>query len=177
MHLPKTLWLTGLPAAGKSTLALEIRRALLQRGRPCHVLDGDDLRRGLSRDLAFSRSDRRENVRRTAEVARLFNDAGLTTIVALVSPYRDDRTAARSIVGEDRFIEAYLSADLATCKARDPKGHYARALADDLPGFTGVSDAYEQPLHADVVLDTGRLDIPTCVAELLRSLHAAGGEG
>ncbi|MDM0112642.1 adenylyl-sulfate kinase [Variovorax sp. J22R133] len=164
-----TLWLTGLPSAGKSTLAHELERELKLKGRACVVLDGDDLRAGLSRDLGFSRGERREHVRRVAEVARLFNEAGLTALVALIAPYRADRAAARQIIDPERYVEVFVRADLATCEARDVKGYYARARARQLDAFTGVDSIYEEPLDADMVIDTSGQDVRACVARLLEA--------
>jgi len=164
---PVTIWLTGLSGSGKSTIARELERRLMDAGRPCFVLDGDNLRHGLNRDLGFSAQDRQENIRRVAEVARLMNEAGLIVITAFISPYREDRAAARRIIGTHRFVEAYLSTDLATCEERDPKGLYAKARRAEIPEFTGVSAPYEAPEGADVVLDTAAENLEICVARLL----------
>ncbi|HLX02687.1 MAG TPA: adenylyl-sulfate kinase, partial [Trinickia sp.] len=126
-------------------------------GRPCAVLDGDNLRYGLNRDLGFSDHDRRENVRRTAEVARLMNDAGLIVIASLISPNRNDRSAARQIVGADRFIEVYVSTPLDVCEARDPKGLYRKARQGEIGHFTGVTAPYEPPLAPSLIVDTARM--------------------
>ena len=168
---PVTVWLTGLSGSGKSTVAHALERRLLESGHLCAILDGDQLRQGLSRDLGFSPAERRENVRRIAEVARLFNDAGLVAIVALISPYREDRAAARVTVGESRFIETYLSASLEVCEGRDAKGLYARARAGGIAGFTGVSAPYEPPTAPEVTLDTERSSVDECVERLLGALE------
>ena len=170
---PVTVWLTGLPASGKSTLARALERRLFELGRACYVLDGDNVRRGLSSDLGFSPADRRENIRRVAEVARLMNDAGLLVITAFISPYREDRETARRIVGEARFVEAFLSADRETCEARDPKGHWRMARAGRLSDFTGVSAPYETPQHPALVLDTGRTDVQGCVRTIVERILPA----
>jgi len=164
---PLTIWLTGLSGSGKSTIACELERRLIDAGRACYVLDGDNLRHGLNRDLGFSAQNRKENIRRVAEVARLMNEAGLIVITAFISPYRDDRAAARGIIGAHRFVEAHLSTDLAACERRDPKGLYAKARRDQIPEFTGISAPYEAPENADIVLDTAAEDLETCVARLL----------
>jgi adenylyl-sulfate kinase len=164
---PVTIWLTGLSGSGKSTLAKALERRLVDLGRPCYVLDGDNLRHGLNRDLGFSPEDRGENIRRVAEVARLMNEAGIIVIAAFISPYREDRESARRVVGGDRFVEVHLSADLATCEGRDPKGLYRKARAGELPGFTGIGAPYEIPETPDLVLDTGRLTIEEGLARLL----------
>jgi bifunctional enzyme CysN/CysC len=142
---PVTVWLTGLSGSGKSTIARELERTLHAQGRHAFVLDGDTLRTGLNQDLGFSREDRAENVRRTAELARVLNDAGLVAIVALISPYRDERERARQIVGAKRFVEVYVDTPLEICEARDVKGLYARARAGEIPEFTGISSPYEAP--------------------------------
>jgi bifunctional enzyme CysN/CysC len=162
-----TVWLTGLPGAGKSTIARALEARFAERGRPCAVLDGDDLRSGLNRDLGFSREDRRENIRRTAEVARMMNDAGVVAICALVSPYREDREAARAAIGPGRFLEVHLSADLATCEKRDPKGLYRKARRGELQDLTGVASPYEAPDAPAIALDTGALDLEECVRAVL----------
>lgn len=153
-HGGATVWLTGLPAAGKSTLAEAVRRALVERGRAAHVLDGDDLRRGLCADLGFARADRDENVRRAAHVARLLADAGLVVLVALVSPYAEARAAARAIHADGGvpFVEAYLATPLDVCERRDPKGLYARARRGELAGMTGIDDPYEPPPDPELTI-------------------------
>lgn len=171
-----TVWLTGLSAAGKSTLAFALERELHERGRACYVLDGDNVRHGLNSNLGFSPPDRRENIRRIAEVARLMNDAGLMVITAFISPWRADRAAARAIIGAASFLEVHVGTPLAVCEARDPKGMYARARRGELAEFTGVSSPYEAPLAADLTLDMGRLSLPEAVAQLVERIgrHAAG---
>jgi adenylyl-sulfate kinase len=166
-QVPVTLWLTGLSGSGKSTLSKALEERLVERGHPCYVLDGDNLRHGLNRDLGFSPEDRRENIRRVAEVARLMNDAGLIVLTAFISPYHDDRANARRIVGEDRFLEVHLTADLETCEKRDPRGLYRRARTGELTDFTGVSAPYETPLAPDLRLDSGRLPVDECVERVL----------
>jgi len=156
---PVTFWLTGLSGSGKSTLALALEERLAGVGLACYVLDGDNVRQGLSRDLGYSPNDRRENIRRVAEVARLFNDAGLIAVVAFISPYREDREMARAIVGPDRFLEIYLDVDIAVCERRDPKGLYAKAREGKLSDFTGVSAPYEPPTAPALAVDTGALSV------------------
>jgi adenylyl-sulfate kinase len=163
---PATVWLTGLSGAGKSTLAYALEKHLWMEGRACYVLDGDNVRHGLNRDLGFSHEDRTENIRRVAEVARLMNDAGLIVITAFISPYHDDRSIARAAVGEGRFVEVYLSTPLDVCEARDPKGFYKRARAGNLPGYTGISAPYEIPENPGITLDTSAHGIDACVAQI-----------
>lgn len=168
---PATVWLTGLSGAGKSTIAFALERRLVKAGRACFVLDGDNVRHGLCKDLGFSAADRSENIRRVAEVARLMNEAGLIVITAFISPYRADRGLAREVIGADRFVEGHVSTPLATCEERDPKGMYKRARAGALPDFTGVSAPYEAPEAPAVTLDTSSMDVPACVEALIRAYH------
>lgn len=167
---PLTVWLTGLSGAGKSTVAYGLEAALDAIDHRAFVLDGDNVRHGLNKDLGFSRKDRLENIRRVAEVARLFNDAGLIAIVAFISPYEEDRKVAREIVGHERFFEVFVSATLECCEQRDPKGLYAKARAGLLPDFTGVSAPYDAPKCPELVLDTTRRTADECVAILMASL-------
>jgi bifunctional enzyme CysN/CysC len=167
---PLTLWLTGLSGAGKSTLAAEVEKRLVGSGRACYMLDGDNLRAGINRDLGFGPEDRRENIRRIAEIARLMNDAGLIAIAAFISPYRADRAMARTIVGPERFAEVYLSAPLEVCERRDPKGLYARARRGEIADFTGISAPYEPPEAPELVLDTANADADACAERLFREV-------
>ncbi len=171
-HGGGVLWLTGLSGSGKSTLAMRLLRGLTDRGRLAYVIDGDNIRQGLNRDLGFSPEDRAENVRRTAEVARLLADAGLIVIAALISPSAPQRAEARRIIG-DRFHEVHVAADLAVCEERDPKGLYRRARADGLADFTGVSAPYDEPAAPDLRLDTGELGIAEATQMLLAFAEAA----
>lgn len=167
-----TLWLTGLSAAGKSTLAFALERHLIDSGRACYVLDGDNVRHGLNRNLGFSEADRSENIRRVAEVARLMNDAGLIVISALISPTIADRDVARGIIGAGDFREVFVSTPLAVCESRDPKGLYGRARSGELTHFTGVSAPYEPPESPDLVIDTVQVELDAAVklmATLLKS--------
>jgi adenylylsulfate kinase len=171
---PATIWLTGLSGAGKSTLAYEMERQLLSRSRLSFVLDGDNLRHRLNKDLGFTETDRQENTRRTAEVASLMNDAGLIVFAALISPHMADRAMARSIIGDHRFIEVHVSASLAVCESRDPKGLYNRARAGLIQRFTGVSAPYEEPLAPDLRVDTGVGGLQHSVDQLMALLAQKG---
>ena len=174
-HRGCVVWLTGLSAAGKSTIAARLERALFRRGCQARVLDGDQVRRGLCRDLGFSPGDRQENIRRIGEVAKLFADAGFICITAFISPYRADRATARKLMARGRFIEVFVNAPLAVCEARDPKGLYARARKHRLKNFTGVSAPYEPPLRPEIELRTDRLTIAEAVGEILRRLSKTRG--
>jgi bifunctional enzyme CysN/CysC len=166
-----TIWFTGLPASGKSTLAVEIEALLIGAGRPALRLDGDNLRHGLNGDLGFSADDRAENVRRTAHAAALLAEAGVVALTALVSPYRADRDTARAIheAAGLRFLEVWVSTGLAECERRDPKGLYARARAGELPGLTGVGDVYEIPESPDLTIGDAE-PIPAAAARVLAAL-------
>ena len=166
-----TVWLTGLPASGKSTLAVEVEALLIGAGRPALRLDGDNLRHGLNGNLGFAKEDRAENVRRTAHAAALLAEAGVVALVALVSPYKSDRDAARKI-HEDAgvpFLEVWVSTGLAECERRDPKGLYARARSGELQGLTGVGDVYEAPESPDLTIGDAE-PIPAAAARLLGAL-------
>ena len=171
---PVTLWLTGLSGSGKSTLAYALEKRLMEEGHACFVLDGDNVRHGLNRDLGFSPDDRAENIRRVAEVSRLFNEAGLIVITSFISPFRSDRGAARDTIGEERFIEVYVDAPLAVCEARDPKGLYRKARAGEIPEFTGISSPYEPPDDPELRLEAGDLSIDEMVSRVLALLNDRG---
>ena len=166
-----TIWFTGLPASGKSTLAVEVEALLIGAGRPALRLDGDNLRHGLNGDLGFSAEDRAENVRRTAHAAALLAEAGVVALVALVSPYASDRATARAIheAAAVPFHEVWVSTGLAECERRDPKRLYARARAGELPGLTGVGDVYEIPESPDLEIG-GAEPIPAAAARVLAAL-------
>ena len=169
-----TIWMTGLPASGKSTVATAVEARLVGEGRPAYVLDGDNLRHGLNGDLGFSADDRAENVRRTAEVAALLADAGVVVLVALVSPYRADRAAARAVHErlELPFLEVHVATSLEECERRDPKGLYARARAGELTHLTGVDDPYEPPQSPEVTV-TGDEPLEAAAERLLAALRTA----
>jgi adenylyl-sulfate kinase len=163
-----TVWLTGLSGAGKSTVASAVERELVRKGRITFVLDGDNLRHGLNADLGFTEADRIENVRRTAEVARLMADAGVVVLVALISPFREGRETARRIHADVglRFAEVFVDTPLEECERRDPKGLYERARRGEIPAMTGIDSPYEPPQHPDLHLVS--LDVDEAVAEVLR---------
>jgi adenylylsulfate kinase len=165
------VWLTGLSGSGKSTVAHEVERELIEHGHLAYVLDGDNLRHGLNRGLGFTAEDRAENVRRTAEVAKLIADTGTIVFAALISPSRAERARVREIVGADRFLEVWVSAPLEICEQRDPKGLYRKARAGEIANFTGISAPYEEPLDPDLTLDTGGDDLAHSVANLLALLR------
>ena len=172
-HQPGLLWFTGLSGSGKSTLANAVARALHDRAVHTYVLDGDNVRHGLNKDLTFSAEDRVENIRRIGEVARLFVDAGLVTMTAFISPYRDDRAQARSIIGE-AFIEVHVDCDVSVCESRDPKGLYKKARAGEIADFTGISAPYEAPENPELRIDTSKAPLEDCVAEVVNFLIARG---
>jgi bifunctional enzyme CysN/CysC len=173
-HLPATIWFTGLSGSGKSTIAKELELRLLQRGVKAFVLDGDNVRHGLNRDLGFSPEQRSENIRRVAEVARLMNEAGLLVITAFISPYEADRNQAREIIGEERFFEAHVDTPLAVCEERDPKGLYVKARAGEIKSFTGISAPYEPPPQPALRLATADVAVEELVAEAMALLAQKG---
>jgi adenylyl-sulfate kinase len=169
-HSGCVVWLTGLSAAGKSTISTELERELFTQGKHAWVLDGDNIRHGLCSDLGFSPEDRKENIRRIGEVAKLFAEAGFVCITAFISPYRSDRDLARRIAPEGKFVEVYLNVPLEVCEKRDPKGLYAKARAGEIKEFTGISAPYEPPTKPELELRTDKLSLPECVAEILERL-------
>jgi len=167
LQKPFCLWLTGLPGAGKSTIANLLEKELFARGRHTYILDGDSVRQGLSRDLGFTEADRVENIRRAMEVARLFVDAGLVVIVSFISPYRAERDLARSRFEPDEFVEIYVDASLEECERRDPKGLYAKARRGELVNFTGIDSDYQPPEAPEIRLDTVAKSPDECVDLIL----------
>jgi bifunctional enzyme CysN/CysC len=165
------VWLTGLSASGKSTIATELERELFNLGRHVYILDGDNVRHGLCSDLGFSPQDRKENIRRVGEAAKLFADAGIICVTAFISPYRSDRELVRAIVEKGRFIEVYVNAPIEVCEARDPKGLYAKARAHQIKEFTGVSAPYEAPTAPDLELRTDQATVAESVARIVEYLH------
>ncbi|QEY32860.1 adenylyl-sulfate kinase [Synechococcus sp. RSCCF101] len=173
-HRSAILWFTGLSGSGKSTLANAVNAELFQHGLAAYVLDGDNIRHGLCKDLGFSDADREENIRRIGEVARLFLDAGVIVLTAFVSPFRSDRDRARSLVADGDFVEIHCAASLSVCEERDPKGLYAKARAGAIKDFTGISSPYEEPESPELRLNTGEQDLASCVASVLDHLRAKG---
>ncbi len=173
-HRGVTLWLTGLSGSGKSTVARELEATLSRRGFFAYVLDGDNVRHGLNRDLAFSPDDRKENIRRIGEVARLFTDAGAITITAFISPYREDRQQVRDLLDTGDFVEVHIAAPLEACEARDTKGLYAKARAGEISDFTGISSPYEAPSDAELTLATHEQSSEESVATVIRFLEDRG---
>jgi bifunctional enzyme CysN/CysC len=170
-HLGCVIWLTGLSSAGKSTIATELERELFHLGRHVYVLDGDNIRHGLGADLGFAPRDRTENIRRIGEVAKLFADAGVICITAFISPYREDRALVRRLLPPGRFIEVYVNAPIEICEQRDPKGLYAKARANEIKEFTGISAPYESPLAPEIEVRTDQLTVAETVARILEFIE------
>lgn len=175
-HPGFVVWLTGLSGSGKSTISTELERELFNIGKHAFVLDGDNIRHGLCSDLAFSPEDRRENIRRVGEVAKLFSAAGIICVTAFISPYRSDRDLIRSMVPEGRFVEVFVDAPLNICEQRDPKGLYAKARANEIKEFTGISAPYEAPAKPEVHLRTDKMTVAEAVTQILEFLHVQGEE-
>src|SRR6266481_4219662 len=171
-----TLWFTGLSGSGKSTIAFTLEHALVQRGHLAYVLDGDNIRHGLNKNLGFSAADREENIRRIGEVAKLFADCGILTMTSFISPYRKDRDGARAlhVAGQLPFIEVYLNTPIETCEQRDPKGLYKKARAGQLKNFTGVDDPYEAPLKPELTIDATSTSPEQATVLLLEYLQKQG---
>ncbi|GAA4703435.1 adenylyl-sulfate kinase [Brevibacillus fulvus] len=173
-HKSCVLWFTGLSGAGKSTLANAVESLLHERGFRTYVLDGDNIRHGLNRGLGFGPEDRRENIRRIAEVAKLFVDAGVITLTAFISPYREDRALARGLLDQGEFIEIYVKCPLELCEKRDPKGLYQKARNGEIADFTGISAPYEEPLSPELVIDSGELSVRESAERIVQYLHEQG---
>lgn len=173
-HRGAILWFTGLSASGKSTLSRRVEQELFARGCQTYILDGDNVRFGLSRDLGFSPEDRTENIRRIGEVAKLMLDAGVIVLTAFISPYRTDRDMNRELVEAGDFIEVYTKCAVEECERRDPKGLYVKARAGEIAEFTGISAPYEEPLRPEIVVETDLEDIETCVAKIVEDLERRG---
>jgi len=169
-HKSLVVWFTGLSGAGKSTLASEVEKLLHKQRVNTYILDGDNIRHGLNKDLGFQPEDRKENIRRIGEVSRLFVDAGIITLVAFISPYREDRQMVRSLFKEGEFLELYVKCSLTECQNRDPKGLYKKALNGEIKGFTGVDAPYEAPLKADLIVETDKHSIEESVKQIINFL-------
>ena len=169
-----TIWFTGLSGSGKSTIAFTLEHALVERGHLAYVLDGDNVRHGLNKNLGFSAVDREENIRRIGEVSKLFLDAGVVVLTAFVSPFKADRDKARGLVEAGDFIEIHCAADLGVCEQRDTKGLYAKARAGEIKEFTGISSPYEAPEAPELRVDTGSQTLEESVAQVLAYLQAEG---
>ena len=170
-HKSAIVWFTGLPGSGKSTLAYSLEEKLFRRGIRTYVIDGDNVRAGLNKDLGFSAEDRQENIRRIGEVARLFVEAGMLVMTAFVSPYRKDRESVRNLVGKGEFIEVYVKCPAGVCEQRDVKGHYKMARQGIIRNFTGVDDPYEEPEHPEMVVETARMTVEESVESIIRFLE------
>jgi len=169
----RVLWFTGLSGSGKSTIANATEYALNNMGVKTYILDGDNVRSGLNKDLGFSPEDRKENIRRITEVSKLFVDSGILALTAFISPYREDRDIAREILGED-FIEVYINAPLSVCENRDPKGLYKKARAGEIKGFTGIDAPYEEPLSPELTIQTNKYSINECANQVIDFLTKEG---
>jgi adenylylsulfate kinase len=168
------IWFTGLSGAGKSTLSTAIEKELFKRGHLTYVLDGDNIRHGMNKNLGFSPEDREENIRRISEVARLFMDAGVITMTAFISPYRSDRRKARDLVDSDRFVEIFVKVPIAVAEERDPKGLYKKARAGLIKDFTGIDAPYEEPEKPELTIDTSEHDLDESVAIIMDYLEING---
>ncbi len=169
-HKGVVIWLTGLSGSGKSTIAVELQAQLFEKSAQVFILDGDNIRHGLNKDLGFSPEDREENIRRIGEVAKLFTDAGMIAITSFISPYRKDRDANRNLLPEGEFIEVYVKAPLDICEERDPKGLYKKARAGVIPEFTGISAPYEEPIDPEIVIDTDKLTVEESANKIIEYL-------
>lgn len=174
LQRPLVIWFTGLSASGKSTIAGALEQILSKQGYHTYLLDGDNVRLGLCRDLGFGDADRKENIRRVGEVANLLADAGLIVLAAFISPFRADRKIVREITPDGQFVEVFVDASLSVCRKRDPKGLYAKADRGEIKQFTGIDSPYETPLNSEITLDAGNLTVAELVNELLAYLHDLG---
>ena len=168
---PCVIWMTGLSGSGKSTLANAMERKLVEMGRHTMLLDADNIRHGLNRNLGFSETDRTENIRRIGEVSKLMTDAGLIVITAFISPFQKDRDMVRALLAADKFLEVYLSTSLEVCEARDPKGMYHKARKGEIAHFTGISSPDEVPLQPELTIDTAALSVKECIESITNLLQ------
>ncbi|PSL42953.1 adenylylsulfate kinase [Salsuginibacillus halophilus] len=168
------LWFTGLSGSGKSTISVELEKLLFQRGVHTYRLDGDNVRHGLNQNLGFSNEDREENIRRIGEVSKLMLDAGLLTLAAFISPFQEDRDQVRSLLHKGDFIEIYVAADLSTCEARDPKGLYQKARANEIQNFTGIDSPYEAPESPEITVNTDETTVAEAAKKIIHYLEVHG---
>lgn len=168
------IWFTGLPSSGKSTVANAVEKKIIEHGHLSIVLDGDNIRHGLNKNLGFSPEDREENIRRIGEVAKLFADAGLIAMTSFISPYRKDRDKARDLMKDGEFIEVFVKVPLGVAEQRDPKGLYKKARAGEIKEFTGISAPYEEPVNPEIVMDTSKLDVTQCRDIVINKLAEKG---
>ncbi len=175
-HKAILIWFTGLSGSGKSTIASELEKHLHEQKISTYILDGDNIRQGINRDLSFSDSDRTENIRRIAEISKLFVDAGIVTLASFVSPFQKDRDAIREVVGKEHYFEVYVKTSLEVCIERDVKGLYKKALSGEIPNMTGISSPYEEPTNFDIEIDTEHQNVKESVAlilnQILNRIHA-----
>ncbi|MFA9557911.1 adenylyl-sulfate kinase [Evansella sp. AB-rgal1] len=169
-HKSVVIWFTGLSGSGKSTLANAVERRLYDLGKRSYVLDGDNIRHGLNRDLGFSPDDRKENIRRIGEVSKLFVDGGSIVLTAFISPYKEDRQVVRELLQPDEFLEVFVKCSINECENRDPKGLYKKARNGEIKEFTGISAPYEEPSNPDLVVETDKLTIEECVEKVIEKL-------
>ena len=169
-----TIWFTGLSGSGKSTIAVELEHALLENKHQAYILDGDNIRHGLNKNLGFSPEDRSENIRRIGEVAKLFTDANIITITAFISPYRQDRENARKLMQDGEFIEVYVKCPLEVCELRDTKGLYKKARAGEVKEFTGISAPYEEPFNPEITIDTSKMAVEESTRAIISYLEEKG---
>ncbi|SFD87988.1 adenylylsulfate kinase [Lentibacillus persicus] len=173
-HKSAVIWFTGLSGSGKSTISVELEKELYNQGVRTYRLDGDNIRHGLNKNLGFSPEDRKENIRRIGEVSKLMVEAGLFTLSAFISPYREDRNEVRELMEDGEFIEVFVDASVATCESRDPKGLYKKARAGEIKGFTGIDAPYEAPINPEVTVDTDQQSLEESVETIVKYLKAKG---
>ena len=165
------LWFTGLSGSGKSTLSLKVEELLYAQNKLVYILDGDNIRHGLNKNLGFSPEDREENIRRISEVAKLFQEVGIIVATAFISPYQKDRDLARSLVPKDRFLEIYVNTPIEICEERDPKGLYKKARSGELKEFTGISAPYEAPVNPEIIVQTDKFSLEECANQIINELQ------
>ena len=173
-HRGAVLWFTGLSGSGKSTIGHRVERMLIDRGAFAYVLDGDNIRHGLNKNLGFSPADRQENIRRLAEVTKLLRDAGIINLTAFISPYREDREFARSLSGDHDFLEIFVDCPVEVCEKRDPKGMYRKAREGIIKGYTGISAPYEEPEHPEIHVRTHQMSVEECTTKIMDTLVGLG---